>query len=57
MQIKHGNVSATGNSTRGFRNTLEDTRREGGGSCRHVGPTDPTLAPVGPLLKGLVPPF
>jgi len=30
MQIKHGNISARGNNARGFRNTLEDTRREGG---------------------------
>ena len=57
MQIKHENVSATGNSTRGFRNTLEDTRREGGAIGRQVGPASPTLAPAGPLLLGFEPPF
>ena len=50
MQIKHGNVSATRNSTRGLRNTLEDTRREGGVSGHQVGPAGPTLVPAGSLL-------
>jgi len=49
MQIKHGNVSATENSARGFRNTMEDTRCEGGASDCQVGPAGPTLEPTGPL--------
>ena len=57
MQIKHGNVSTTGNSTRGFSNTPKDTQREGGASSHQVGPASPTLALAGPLLQGLVPPF
>jgi len=57
MQIKHGNVSARGNSARGFRNTLEETRREGGGSRHQVGLAGPTLASAAPLLYGLVPPI
>ena len=48
MHIKHGNVSTTGNSARGFRNTLEDTRREGRTSRHQVGPASPTIAPAGP---------
>ena len=48
MQIKHGNVSATGNSARGFRNTLEDTRRDGGASGCQVGPP-PALGFGAPL--------
>jgi len=50
MQIKHKNISATGNSARGIKNTLQDTQREGGASGRQVGPAGPTLAPADPLL-------
>jgi len=50
MQIKHGNVSTTGNNTRGSRNTLEDTRRKGGASGCQVGPVGPILASASPLL-------
>ena len=50
MQIKHENVSTTGNSVRGFKNTLEDTRSEGRTSRHQVGLAGPTLAPVGPLV-------
>jgi len=57
VQNKHGNVSAMGNVARGFRNTLEDTRREGGGSVGQVGPAGPTLALADPLLLRFAPPF
>jgi len=57
VQNKYGNESAIGNSARGFRNTLEDTRHEGGASGRQVGPTSPTLAVVGALLLGFATPF
>ena len=56
MQNKYGNVPATGNSVRGFRNTLEDTQREGGANGRQVGLAGPTLAPADPLLLGFAPP-
>jgi len=51
MQIKHGNVSAMGNSARGFKNTLEDTQREGRTSRHQVGLADPTLASAGPCSR------
>jgi len=57
VQNKHGNVSATGNIARGFKNTLEYTRREGGASGSQVGPTGSTLALAGSLLLGFAPPF
>ena len=57
MQIKHGNISAMGNSVRGFMNTQEDTRREGGANGYQVGPASPTVAPAGPPALGFGAPF
>ena len=57
MLIGHETYPRKKDDTRRLRNTLEDTRRNGGATSYQVELASPTLASVGPLWLGFAPAF